>query len=82
LTDKDILALIWASTIMIERHQDIKSSVELIECANRLSGPKKMAELMLELNGAHSGSRKEIKECRAGMVLSAMTPQQSIREEN
>jgi hypothetical protein len=68
--------------IMIDRHLDVESFMELLEHATSLSSPKKVGELMFELSEAHKGSRKEIKECWAGMILSLMTPQQSLREEN
>jgi hypothetical protein len=82
LTDKELLTLIKAAMIMLNTYLDLMGSAEILEIASREAGKEKVEELILELADAHAGSRKEIIECKAEMVLSRMRGTQGLSEAN
>ena len=82
MTDKELLTLIKAAMIMLNTYLDLMGSAEILEIASREAGKEKVEELILELADAHAGSRKEIIECKAEMVLSRMRGTQGLSEAN
>lgn len=82
MTEKDALALVKASMIMLNTYLDLMGSAMLMESAAELVGKKKVEELILELVDADSMSRTEIKQAKAELVLSYMRGTNSIRERN
>ena len=82
MTDKQLLTLIKAAMIMLNTYLDLMTSAELLEEASQEVGKEKVEELILELADAHAGSRKEIIECKAEMVLSRMRGPNGLLEIN
>ena len=82
LTDKETLTRIKAAMIMLNTYLDLMISAEILEEVSRKAGKEKVEELILELADAHLGSRKEIIECKAEMVLSRMRGPQGLLENN
>ena len=82
MTDKELLTLIKAAMIMLNTYLDLMGSAEILEIASREAGKEKVEELILELADANAGSRKEIIECKAEMVLSRMRGTQGLSEVN
>ena len=67
---------------MLNTYMDLMGSAELLELAACKSSREKVEDLVLELADAHLGSRDEILECKAELVLSRMRGFQSLREIN
>ena len=82
MIEKDALALVKASMILLNTYLDLMGSAMLMESATELVGKKKVEELILELVDADSMSRTEIKQAKAELVLSYMRGTNSIRERN
>ena len=82
MIEKDALALVKASMILLNTYLDLMGSAMLMESATELVGKKKVEELILELVDADSMSRTEIKQAKAELVLSYMRRTNSIRERN
>tara|TARA_Y100000310_G_scaffold231739_1_gene234425 strand:- start:781 stop:1029 length:249 start_codon:yes stop_codon:yes gene_type:complete len=82
LTDKEALTLIKAAMIMLNTYFDIIGSAELLELAAKKVGKETVEDLIFELSDAHLGSRKEIVECKAELVLSRMRNLRGIKEVN
>ena len=82
MTDKEILTIIKAAMIMLNTYMDLMASAELLELAAKNSSRETVEDLVLELADAHIGSRKEILQCKAEMLLSRMRGPQGLREEN
>ena len=82
MTDKEALTLIKAAMIMLNTYFDIIGSAELLELAAKKVGKETVEDLIFELSDAHLGSRKEIVECKAELVLSRMRNLRGIKEVN
>ena len=82
MTDKETLVVIRAAMIMLNTYLDLMGSAELLDLASKLAGKEKVEDLIFELADAHMGSRKEIIECKAEMILSRMRSLQGIKEVN
>ena len=82
MPDTEPLPLLKAAMIMLNTYLDLMSSAELLEEASQGVGKDKVEELILELADAHAGSRKEIIECKAEMVLSRMRGPHGLLEIN
>ncbi len=68
--------------IMLNTYFDIIGSAELLELAAKKVGKETVEDLIFELSDAHLGSRKEIVECKAELVLSRMRNLRGIKEVN
>ena len=82
MIEKDALALVKASMLLLNTYLDLMGSAMLMESAAELVGKKKVEELILELVDADSMSRTEIKQAKAELVLSYMRGTNSTRERN
>ena len=73
MIDKDAVALVKASMIMLNIYMDLMGSAILMESAAQLVGKKKVEELILELIDANELSRPEIREIKAGQSYSSQS---------